>query len=79
MSDAKRFDRRSLFDVLRRAVADRADEPRAFSLEAFYARREEAAASASAFPRVVHREGLASVETTAVGAGPTDPTKGSPA
>ena len=76
MSDVNRFDRRSLFDAFRRALAS--DEPReappnrgGFSLSAFYARREETAEGARPFPRFTCREGIAAVETTSTGAGPT--------
>ena len=78
MSNANRFDRRSLFDPFRRALAS--DEPRAavpsrggFSIAAFYARREETAEAARPFPHFTCREGIAAVETTSTGAGPTVP------
>jgi len=85
MSDANRFDRRSLFDAFRRALGS--DGPRetsrtrgGFSLSAFYERRErdEAASEAPPFPRFEHRQGLAAVETTAVGVGPAEPAKDPP-
>lgn len=85
MSDANRFDRRSLFDAFRRALGS--DEPRpttrsrgGFSLSAFYERREreDATSEPPPFPRFEHRQDLVAVETTAVGAGPGDPAKDPP-
>jgi hypothetical protein len=77
MNDARRLDRRSLFDVFRRGAKGdpRPAEANAtgFSLASFYAGRAEAAPAPSPFPRFALREGLAPVETTSVGAGPLDP------
>jgi hypothetical protein len=82
MSDERRLDRRSLFDVFRRASKG---DPRprttttttpaptkdtGFSLASFYDRRAVGASDPSPFPRFVLRQGLAPVETTHVGAGP---------
>jgi hypothetical protein len=66
MSSAKRFDRRSLFDVFRRAIRTEQREaaqpvpsaPSDFSLATFYERRGEDGADRSVFPRFSLREGL---------------------
>jgi hypothetical protein len=68
MSDARRFDRRSLFDLLRR--------PRgapSFSLEVFYAHRAENGERSAALPRFAVREDLAAVETVPPFAEPIAP------
>ncbi len=85
MDHERRLDRRSLFDVFRRASKG-APRPRTttittptrtndagFSLASFYDRRAEAACDPSPFPQFTLREGLAPVETTSVGAGPLGP------
>ena len=84
MSDERRLDRRSLFDVFRRASKGDA-RPRTttttptptseggFSLASFYERRAGTASGRAPFPRFALREGLAPVETTAVGVGRLGP------
>jgi len=82
VSGERRIDRRSLFDVFRRASKG---DPRprttttttptptndtGFSLARFYDRRAEAASDPLPFPRFALREGLAPAETTPVGARP---------
>ena len=92
MSDPKRFDRRSLFDAVRRVL--QSDEPgpnrsapaeshpmparrAGFSLNGFYEHRAATdSEQPQPFPRFTLREGIVPVETTSVGTGPKMPPKG---
>lgn len=80
MSDARRIDRRALFDLFRRsaaapaaAVTENPISRSPFSLEDFYEERARAGEKADSLPPFALREGLPRVETVPAYAEPVAP------
>lgn len=84
MSKARRIDRRTLFDVFRRSDESRdstledATSDSAFSLERFYAARDQEGDRGDALPHFALRRGLPLVDTVAAYAEPIGPGKKRP-
>lgn len=85
MSKARRIDRRTLFDVFRRSdessrdsTLEDATSDSAFSLEGFYAARDQDGTRADALPHFALRRGLPLVDTVAAYAEPIGPGKKRP-
>lgn len=85
MSEARRIDRRTLFDVFRRSAessrastTEDASSDSAFSLERFYAARGPDGDRADALPHFALRRGLPLVDTAADYAEPIGPGKKRP-